>query len=122
MSMQVWPEGVVLVELTGESETGEELENVICYVQDRGNCDVVVDFSNVTILTSRSLAPLLRLRDLLGRCGKRLLLCCVDRAATGIFSVTALDGVFEIVNDRIHALTTVQALPDSLTAIRNDSP
>jgi hypothetical protein len=62
MSKEIWQEGVVLVELPSEPETSDELNSVIRYVQDRGDCDVVIDFSNVTILTSMSLAPLLRLR------------------------------------------------------------
>jgi len=113
MSMQIWAEGVVLVELPSEPETSEELNNVFGYAQDRGDCDMVLDFSNVTILTSRSLALLLRLRDLLPCHGRRLLLCGIDHATRGVFSVTALDSVFEIVDDRIDALTTVLTPPNN---------
>ena len=112
MSMQIWPEGVVLVELPGEPEMSEELENVIGLVRERDDCDVVLDFGQVTIVTSISLAALLRLRDLLKQCGRRLLLCSVDSATKGVFSVTALDSVFEIVGNRIDAFATVHGVPD----------
>lgn len=115
MSIQDWSASVVLVELCPEPQASEEIERVIRHICDRGNCDVVMDFSNVTILTSTSLAALLRLRKLLGDCGQRLLLCCVDSATKGIISVTGLDGVFEIVDDKFDALATVQALPNSST-------
>ena len=113
MSMQSWSDDVVLVELPGEPQTGAELETVIHHVRDRGDCSVVVDFSNVTILTSMSLASLLRLKKLLDGCRRRLALCCVSSATKGVISITGLDTMFEMVDDRFDALATVQALPDS---------
>ena len=122
MSMQIWQEGVVLVELPGEPETSGELESVIGFVRERGNYDVVLDFEKVTIATSTSLASLLRLRDLVNACGRHLVLCGVDSATKGVFSVTALDGVFEIVKNRIDAFTTVHAMPEAETACGTSDP
>lgn len=113
--MQSWSENVFLVELPSEPKTSEAVKTVVRHVRDRGDCDVVLDFSDVTILTSTSLASLLRLRKLLDSCGQRLVLCCVDHATKGIFSVTGLDDAFEFVNDRHDALATVEALPDGPT-------
>ncbi|UCD52275.1 MAG: STAS domain-containing protein [Phycisphaerales bacterium] len=118
MSIEIWPEGAVLVELPAEPEAFEELENVICRVQDRGGCDVVLDFTNVTFLTSRSLAPLLRLRNQLGYERQRLLLCCVGHATRGVLSVTALDRAFEVVDNRRDALTALQARPTLVTSVQ----
>ena len=115
MSMQSWSDNVVLVELSNEPETREELDSVIRYIRDRDDCSAVVDFSNVTILTSTSLAVLLRLRKLVHDCGQRLVLCSVGSGTKGIISVTGLDDVFEIVDDRFDALATVQALKTTLT-------
>lgn len=115
MGIQDWSENVILVELHAEPGTNEQLEEVLRLVRDRGDCGVVIDFSNVTILTSTSLAVLLRLRKLLGDCGQRLLLCSVGCGTRGIIAVTGLDGVFEIVDDRFDALATVEALPNSPT-------
>jgi anti-anti-sigma factor len=111
MTVQEWSENIVLVELPGEPQTREELNHGIRHVRERGNCDVVIDFSNVTIMTSASLAALLRLKKLLEGPGQRLLLCCVGPTTRGIFSVTGLDGFFEIFDDRFDALATVQSLP-----------
>jgi len=116
MGIQDWSENVILAELRAEPETGRQLEDVVRQVRDRGNCGVVMDFSNVTILTSTSLAILLRLRKLLDDCGQRLLLCAVGSGTKGVISVTGLDDVFEIVDDRFDALATVKALPNSPTA------
>ena len=104
MGMQICPEGVVVVELPDEPETTEELDNIIRCVEDHDGCDVVLDFSNVTILTSNSLAPLMRLRRLLGSATRRLVLCSVNPATRGVLVVTALDGAFDIVEDKAAAL------------------
>ena len=117
MGIQDWSENVILVELRTEPGTNEQLEGVVRQVRDRGNCGAVVDFSNVTILSSMSLAVLLRLRKLLHDCGQRLVLCSVGSGTKGIISVTGLDDVFEVVDDRFDALATVQALPNSPTTI-----
>jgi anti-anti-sigma factor len=109
MRMQVWRDGVILVELAGGAETSRELESVISHVYDQGECDVMVDFWDLTLITSRSLAPLLRLRNLLSSRGRRLVLCGLGQAATGVFLVTALDRIFEIVEDRTEALALIDA-------------
>jgi anti-anti-sigma regulatory factor len=114
--LQYWSENIVLVELPDGPQTGAELDHVIHHVRDRGNCSVGVDFSNVTIVTSTALATLLRLNTLLDTCGQRLLLCGVGHATRGITSVTGLDDVFQIVDNRFDALTRLQTLPGSATA------
>lgn len=122
MSMQHWSENIVLVELPEAPQTGAELDHVIRHVCDQGNCSVVLDFSHVTILTSTSLATLLRLNTLLDSCGQRLLLCGLGPATRGIISVTGLDDVFQILDNRFDALTSLQTLPGSATASAQTRP
>ncbi len=76
-----------------------------CY---RGDIDMVVDFSSVDIVTSSSLSKLLKLRKLTGDCGHRLVFCSVAPATKGIFTVTGLDGVFELADDKFVALASLQ--------------
>jgi len=59
MGIQDWSENIILVELPQEPEMGDEINTAKEIVCDRGNCDVVVDFSNVDIVTSSSLSKLL---------------------------------------------------------------
>jgi anti-anti-sigma factor len=108
MGIQNWSEEIILVDLPAEPEMGEELKTVTEMVRDRGDCEVVVDFSKVDIITSSSLSKLLRLRKLVGDCGHRLVFCSVAPATKGIFTVTGLDGVFEIVDDKFIALASLQ--------------
>jgi anti-anti-sigma factor len=108
MGIQDWSEDVILVDLPQEPEMGDEIKTVTEMVRDRGNCEVVIDFSSVDIITSSSLSKLLKLRKLLGDCGHRLIFCNVAPATKGIFTVTGLDGIFEIADDKFVALASLQ--------------
>jgi anti-anti-sigma factor len=110
MGIQNWSDEIVLVDLPQEPQIGNELKTIIGIVLDRGDCDVVVDFSSVDIVTSSSLSKLLKLRKLLADCGHRLVFCNVAAATKGIFTVTGLDGIFEIVEDKFVALAGLQMI------------
>jgi len=100
MGIQDWSEDIILVDLPQEPEVGEELKTVTEMVRDRGDCDVVVDFSGVDIVTSSSLSKMLKLR--------KMLTDCVAAATKGIFMVTGLDGIFEFADDKFVALAGLQ--------------
>lgn len=108
MGIQNWSDDVILVDLPQEPHMGEELKTVTGIVRDRGNCDVVIDFSSVDIVTSSSLSKFLKLRKLLADCSHKLVFCNVAAATKGIFTVTGLDGVFELVDDKFVALASLQ--------------
>ncbi len=108
MGIQNWSEDIILVDLPQEPDMGEELKSVTEISRDRGDCDVVVDFSSVDIVTSSSLSKLLKLRKLLADCGHRLVFCNVAAATRGIFTVTGLDGIFELAEDKFVALASLQ--------------
>ncbi|MGD0078460.1 MAG: STAS domain-containing protein [Sedimentisphaerales bacterium] len=111
MGIQDISENVILADVTAEPSLNEELKNVTEVVRERGDCDVVIDFSKVDIVTSSSLSKLLKLRKLLMDCNRRLVLCCVAKATRSIFSVTALDGVFDMVDDKFAAIASLNNQP-----------
>ncbi len=108
MGIQNWSEDIILVDLPEEPEMIDELRTVAQMVRDRGNCDVVIDFDAVDIITSSSLSALLRLQKLLTDSGHRLVLSNVAPATKSVFTVTGIDGLFEFVNDKFIALTSLQ--------------
>jgi anti-anti-sigma factor len=112
MSIQKWSDRMIFVELSAEPEASDELENLFRCVRDHRDCAIVVHLGKVTLLTSRSLAALLRLKKLLDGRGQSLLLCSVGHTTRGVISVMGLAGFFEIVTDRFDAFATVQATPD----------
>ncbi len=108
MGIQNWSENIVVVDLPEEPQLSDELKAVTEIVRDRGDCEVVIDFSSVDIVTSSSLSKLLKLRKLLADCSHRLVFCNVAAATKGIFTVTGLDGIFELVDDKFVALASLQ--------------
>jgi anti-anti-sigma factor len=108
VGIQNWSENIILVTLAEEPQMGEELRTVIEIVRDRGDSDVVIDFADVDIVTSSSIAKILKLRKALRDCKRRLVLCDVKNATRGIFMVTGLDSVFEFVDDKFIALASLQ--------------
>ncbi len=108
MGIQNWSEDIILVDLPPEPDLGDEIKTVTDVTRDRGDCDVVVDFSSIDIVTSSSLSKLLKLRKLLADCGHRLIFCNVAPATRGIFTVTGLDGIFEVADDKFVALASLQ--------------
>jgi anti-anti-sigma regulatory factor len=107
MAIQERSQGVVLVELPKEPLVRDELEVVLGIVRHRGGCEVVVDFSEVDIITSVALSSLLKLQKLLGDCGGRLVLCNVAAVTRGILSVVGVDGLFVVHEGKFGALETV---------------
>jgi anti-anti-sigma factor len=108
MGIQNWSENIVVVDLPQEPQLGEELKAVTEIACKRGDCEVVLDFSEVDIVTSSSLSKLLKLRKLLGDCGQKLILCNVAAATKGIFTVTGIDSIFDMVDDKFVALASLQ--------------
>jgi anti-anti-sigma factor len=112
MGFQNWSDDIILVDLPREPRMRSELKTLVEIVRDRGDCDVVMDFLNVDIMTSTSISGLLRLRKLLADCGHRLIFCNVPPATRGVFSVVGLDEVFEFADDKFAALASIQPESD----------
>ena len=108
MSIHRWSEDVILVDLPRELEKHNELQTVIGMVRDRGDCDVVIDFSHVDVVGGACLAGLLEVRRLLNDGGHKLTLCSVAPAIRGVFTITRLDDRFEFAEDRFDALASLQ--------------
>jgi anti-anti-sigma factor len=108
MGIQNWSENIILVDLPAEPQLGDELKTVADIVKDRGDCDVVLDFSSIDIISSSSLSKLLKMRKLLLDCEHKLIFCNVAPATKGIFAVTGLEGTFKVVDDKFVALAGLQ--------------
>ncbi len=108
MSIQRWSEEVILVELPGELEKHDELQTVIKILREGNHCDVVVDFSQVQVVSGAWLTRLWKIQRLARQCGHKLTLCGVAPATRGIFTIAHLDDLFEFAEDRFTALASPQ--------------
>ena len=108
MGIQNWSDNIVLVNLAKEPQLGDELQAVTEIVVEKGGFDVVVDFADVDIVTSSSIAKLLKLRKTLTDNGHRLVFCVVSDRIKKTFLITGLENVFEFVDDQFIALAGLQ--------------
>jgi anti-anti-sigma factor len=108
MGIQDWSDNCVLVTAAPEPDMSDELRTVTEIVRRRDNCSVVIDFSEIELVTSSSLAQLLRLQKVLDDHNQHLVLCGANPKTKGVFEVTGLDKVFEFVEDKFTALAGMQ--------------
>ena len=113
---------ILTVDLHPEPDMGTELATIASLVRLRDDCDVAVDFSSVDIVTSASLAKLLKLRKLLANCGHRLVLFGLGPGTRSIFKVTALDLVFEFADDKSGACAAIRRAKQPKSKVRAPSP
>jgi len=110
MSIQNPPEDLIVANLPSkEPQIADELESLNKTIGNNPDCDVIIDFSRVEIITSSSLSNLLILRNLLSKSGRRLILCNVVVVTKCIFNVAGLDEIFEFADDKPTAVATVQS-------------
>ena len=101
-------EDVLVVELPSkEPKIANELKTVNETVSNKPDCDVIIDFSGVEIITSSSISNLLILCNLMSEHGRQLILCNVAVVTKCIFTVAGLNEVFDFVNDQSTALAAV---------------
>lgn len=105
-----WSEDILVTELTDEPALSEELHAII----DRANASrgkvphVVLNFGQVSYITSSNLAQLLRLKKVLHEHDARLRLCSLTDQVWSVFLVTGLDKVFSFAPDPLTALAGLQ--------------
>ncbi len=108
MAIQNFSEDVLFVDLPPkEPQISKDLETLNETVADKGDCDVIVDFFRVEIISSSSLSNLIILRNMLYGRGCQLILCNVAIVTKYIFTVAGLDQVFDFVDDRFTAVAAV---------------
>ena len=95
---------VLLVSLPQQPQQSDELEAVNSMLSEAIDHDIVIDFSQVEMLTSESICGLLILAKLLSGAGHQLVLCSLPPAINDIFVRTGLLSVFEFADNECDAL------------------
>jgi anti-anti-sigma factor len=110
MDIQDLFEDIILVHLPRKRQALDELQRAIEMVHERGDCNMVVDFSNVDIIGCATLTRLIELRQLLQNHGRKLVLCSVAPATRRVFTITQLDEVFDFVQDKHAAMAHLKVV------------
>ena len=107
MPVQKWDDETLVVRVADDPVLTEDIGEVTARLDGPAR-DVVLDLSDLSLLTSSGISRLLRLRKRLREAGRRLILCAPNDQVWGVFLVTGLDKIFEFTKDVATALATVQ--------------
>ena len=102
-------ENVILVDCSPKPKIDQGLEQLITVIRER-TTNVVVDFSEVGIITASNISALLKLRKLLENEGHRLILSGLNSRIRSIFVTTKLHQIFEFADDKSTALALLEVV------------
>ncbi len=103
-----WSDTIAIAELQDEPALSEELNGLIQRTTAGAAPHVVLNMAGVTYLNSSNIAQLLKLRQNLGKQGRRLKMCLVNDQVWSVMLVTGLDKVFHFAPDPLTALAGLQ--------------
>jgi len=109
MAVEQWSETVLIGELGDDPQYTDDLSAIVEQCTDNAQLDVLLNFANVDYLNSSNIAKLLKLRKLVTITNERQLkLCGINRQVWGVFLVTGLDHIFDVVEDVSTGLAALQ--------------
>jgi anti-anti-sigma factor len=100
---------IITFELQREPQMNGELQAVFDITAEHSDCNVILDFTYVDIITSSSLTKLLKLRQTVLASSRRLIICNLHQFTKSAFEVTGLNGVFELAADKPAALAILRS-------------
>jgi len=104
-------EDVLFVSLPKEPHFGTELETLNEIASEGCNRNVIIDFSQVKVLTSESICGLMILDKYLASSARHLVFFGASEAIKHIFERTGLAAVFQFADDEYLALQAVRRAP-----------
>lgn len=105
MAVHNHSQGIIVVELPGEPDIRVELDKVMDILNAEANNDIIMDFTNVDIMTSLTLSGFLKARERVINAGRRMIFVNIAPITKGIFKVTCFDGIFEFADTKEQAVT-----------------
>ena len=108
MEIERLPENIFFVCLQ-EPQLRHELVAINDTLSSGCTCDVIIDFSNVEILTSEGISSLIILERLLKSFGHKIILCAVSPNNLQVLERTGIQPLFEFVTDEFSALQSIRS-------------
>ncbi len=108
MGIQLFSDDILLVNLPSQPQQSDEFETLNTMLSETIDRDVVMDFTDVEMLTSESICGLLILAKLLGGAGHEFVLCSVPAPISDIFNRTGLLSVFSVADTEADAMDMVR--------------
>lgn len=107
--MKAKSEHVILLGSLNEPDSIQQLDKLLKITREHGDWDIIVDLSDITI-NSRAISVLVQLREIARNFGRELILCGIDTRVRSVFTVSGLDGVLHMVDDRASAMAELERI------------
>lgn len=117
MAINKHSESIIIVDLPAEPDIRAELDALMNLLAAGNSSDVIIDFSQVDIMTSMSLSGCLKVRELIAEAHQRLIFTNTAAITKDIFKVTCFDGIFEFIDDRDKAIQTLKEARQTQNAV-----
>jgi anti-anti-sigma factor len=108
MGVQQWSDDTLVVRLSDDPQLSEDMAEVSALMHG-ACCDIVLDLSDLGLLTSSGIAKLLRLRKRIVEAGRTLILCTPGDRVWGVMLATGLESIFTFVPTVTEALTRLES-------------
>ena len=92
-----------------EPQLKNELVAINDILSSECTCDVIIDFSNVEMLTSEGISSLIILERLLNSFGHKIILCAVSSSNLQVLERTGIQPLFEFASDESAALQSIRS-------------
>ncbi len=90
-----------------------QLKNELVAINDilsrECTCDLIIDFSNVEMLTSEGISSLIILERLLNNFGHKIILCAVSSNNLQVIERTGIQPLFDFASDESAALQSIRS-------------
>ena len=107
MGIEKLHDNIAVVHPSNHMELTDELATINEMVSNNGGSDIIVDFSQIEIITSSNICNLMILHKMLNERNHRLLLCNVSMLTKCTFVVTGLDKILTFVKNRAAAMSAL---------------
>jgi anti-sigma B factor antagonist len=107
MPFERWSDQVLVAHLADDPQFSEDVEQAQATVKN-DKVNLVLDFAAVHYVNSSNISQLLRLRKLTIATETRMILCSMSNQVWGAFLVTGLDKIFEVSDNVMTSLATLQ--------------
>jgi anti-anti-sigma factor len=107
LAIQRWSEDTLVVGLSNDPELSDDVAELQRALSG-ACCDVVLDLSDLDLVTSGGIAALLKTRKRVHETGRRLILCSVRDTVWSALLNTGLDPLFEFAANVSEALARLE--------------
>lgn len=102
-------EQVLLITLPSHPQASSDIQRATRKITARTPRHVIIDFSQVQIISSSTVSELLIIENHLHELNRRLILCCVPAKIQALLISVGLQSLFQIANDSLEAFEMLES-------------